>query len=140
MRIRFTLVLLVGLTLAMQAPAKSVKSSSYDALLTLFAEWRAFEHPPQREGAPDYTAARFEAAHARLPSYQKRLRAIDRSAWSAAEQVDWALVEAEMHGFDFNHRVLKPWMRDPAFYQTLFMEQSDVPAHEGPTNHATLEV
>ena len=140
MRIRFTLALLFGLSLAMQAPAKSVKSSSYDALLTLFADWRAFEQPPQREGAPDYTAARFEAAHAKLPSYQKRLRAIDRSDWSAAQQVDWALIEAEMHGFDFNHRVLKPWVRDPAFYQTLFMEESDVPAHEGPTNHATLEV
>ncbi|MEO6064978.1 MAG: DUF885 family protein [Lysobacterales bacterium] len=140
MRIRLTLALLFGLSLAMQAPAKSVKSSSYDALLTLFADWRAFEQPPQREGAPDYTAARFEAAYALLPSYQTRLRVIDRSGWSAAEQVDWALIEAEMHGFDFNHRVLKPWVRDPAFYQTLFMEQSDVPAHEGPTHHATLEV
>jgi len=140
MRIRFTLALLLGLSTAIQAPAKPVNSSSYDALLTLFADWRAFEQPPQREGAPDYTAARFEAAHAQLPSYQARLQAIDRSDWSAAEQVDWALIEAEMHGFDFNHRVLKPWVRDPAFYQTLFMEESDVPAHEGPTNHATLEV
>jgi len=140
MRIRLTLALLLGLSTAIQAPAKPVNSSSYDALLTLFADWRAFEQPPQREGAPDYTAARFEAAHAQLPSYQARLQAIDRSDWSAAEQVDWALIEAEMHGFDFNHRVLKPWVRDPAFYQTLFMEESDVPAHEGPTNHATLEV
>ncbi len=140
MRIRFILALLIGLGLTMQVPAKTVKSSGYDALLTLFADWRAFEQPPQRAGAPDYTAARFEAAHARLPSFQARLRAIDRNDWSAAEQVDWALIEAEMHGFDFNHRVLKPWVRDPAFYQTLFMEESDVPAHEGPTNHAVLEV
>ncbi len=140
MRIRFILALLVGLGLAMPAPAKSVKSGSFEALLTLFADWRAFEQPPQREGAPDYTAARLEAAHAKLPSYQARLRAIDRGGWSAAQKVDWALVEAEMHGFDFNHRVLKPWVRDPAFYQTLFMEESDVPAHEGPTHHATLEV
>lgn len=140
MRVRIILALLFGLSLTMQAPAKSVKSGSYAELLTLFADWRAFEQPPQRKGAPDYTAARVQAAHAELPSYQARLRDIDRSGWSAAQKVDWALVEAEMHGFDFNHRVLKPWVRDPAFYQTLFMEESDVPAHEGPTHHATLEV
>tara|TARA_B100000945_G_scaffold88950_1_gene69254 strand:- start:966 stop:2309 length:1344 start_codon:yes stop_codon:yes gene_type:complete len=44
-----------------------------------------------------------------------------------------------MNGYDFNYRVLKPWERDPAFYQTVWMYESDVPAHEGPTNHAVLE-
>ena len=44
-----------------------------------------------------------------------------------------------MNGYDFNYRVLKPWERDPAFYQTIWMYQSDVPAHEGPTNHGVLE-
>ena len=48
-------------------------------------------------------------------------------------------MRAEMNGYDFNHRVLKSWERDPAFYQTIWMYQSDVPAHEGPTNHALLE-
>ena len=45
-----------------------------------------------------------------------------------------------MNGYDFNRRVLKSWERDPAFYQTIWMYQSDVPAHEGPTNHALLAV
>ena len=44
-----------------------------------------------------------------------------------------------MNGFDFNHRVLKPWVRDPAFYQSIWMNRSDVPAHEGPTHHAVTE-
>ena len=44
-----------------------------------------------------------------------------------------------MNGFDFNHRVLQPWVRDPAFYQSIWMQKSDVPAHEGPTHHAVLE-
>ena len=44
-----------------------------------------------------------------------------------------------MNGYDFNQRVLKPWERDPAFYQSVWMYQSDVPAHEGPTNHAVIE-
>ena len=28
------------------------------------------------------------------------------------------IVLAEMRGLDFNHRALKPWQRDPAFYST----------------------
>ncbi len=91
-------------------------------------------------GAPDYTAERFAAAHAKLADYQARLNAIDSSEWPVEQQVDWHIVRAEMNGFDFNHRVLKPWVRDPAFYQSVWTEKSDVPAHEGPTHHAVLEL
>ena len=45
-----------------------------------------------------------------------------------------------MNGYDFNQRVLRPWERDPAFYKSIWMARSDVPAHEGPTHHATTEV
>ena len=50
------------------------------------------------------------------------------------------VVWAEMNGFDFNYRILKPWERDPAFYKTIWTYKSDVPAHEGPTHHGTLEL
>ena len=110
------------------------------ALVQLFHDWRAFEQPPLKDGAPDYTAARFAAAHEELKTYQARLEAIDTKDWPADKQVDWEIIRAEMNGFDFNHRVLQPWVRDPAWYQTVWMEQSDTPAHEGPTHHATCEV
>lgn len=45
-----------------------------------------------------------------------------------------------MNGYDFNERVLRSWERDPAFYKSVWMERSDVPAHEGPTHHRTTEV
>ena len=64
---------------------------------------------------------------------------MDTTGWSIPEQVDWHLVRAEMNGFDFNHRVLKPWVRDPAYYKSIWMARSDVPAHEGPTHHAVTE-
>ena len=47
---------------------------------------------------------------------------------------------AEMNGFDFYVRVLKPWERDPAYYATVWPDQSDTPDHEGPTNHAAIEL
>jgi len=49
-------------------------------------------------------------------------------------------VHAEMNGLDFDHRVLRPWERDPAFYKTLWLDRSDVPAHEGSTHHAIVDL
>lgn len=114
--------------------------SSYAELLTLFSQWREFEQPPQVDGAPDYSVKRFAAVATELKGFQARLHAIDRQGWPIPQQVDWELVEAEMHGLDFNIRVLQPWVRDPAYYQIVWMAQSDTPAHEGPTNHAASEI
>lgn len=113
---------------------------SYDDLQRLFAEWRAFERPPMLDGAPDYTAERFNARYEPFRELQERLYAFEISAWPIPQQVDWHLVRAEMNGYEFNHKILKPWARDPAFYDTVWMARSDVPAHEGPTNHAVVEI
>ena len=120
--------------------ADTVTTSSYDDLQTLFADWREFERPPMLDGAPDYTAATFETRMQAFQEYRERLSAIDPTAWTVAQQVDWHIVRAETNGFDFNHRVLKPWVRDPAYYQSIFLYRSDVPAHEGPTHHAVTEL
>jgi hypothetical protein len=115
-------------------------SGGYDDLVKLFADWRAFEQPPLRDGAPDYTAETFARRHKELRAYRDRLAAIKPDRWPVAQQADYHVLRAEMNGFDFYVRVLKPWERDPAFYLSIWMEQSDTPAHEGPTNHAAIEL
>ena len=115
-------------------------AGDYEELVSLFEDWREFEEPPMLNGAPDYTEARLAAAHQELGAYRARLNAIDPSGWPIGQRVDWHIVRAEMNGFDFNYRVLRPWERDPAFYQSVWTEKSDVPAHEGPTHHAVLEL
>ena len=115
-------------------------ASDYAELAELFADWREFEAPPLLDGAPDYTAESFARRYGALADYRNRLEAIDISDWPLAQRVDWHVVRAEMNGFEFNHRVLKPWVRDPAFYQSIWTARSDVPAHEGPTHHAVLEL
>lgn len=80
------------------------------------------------------------AQHKGLRALQARLRAIDPGGWPIAQQVDYHLVRAEMNGLDFNHRVLRPWARDPAFYLSVWSEQSDTPGHEGPTHHALIDL
>lgn len=142
---RQLLFLLFALTLIISCnPEKQTATqqgaSHYDSLVLLFKEWRAFEQPPLLNGAPDYTAATFEK---RMPAFKKlqaRLLAMDTATWSIEHRVDWHLVWAEMNGYDFNYRVLQPWVRDPAYYKVLWMERSDVPAHEGPTNHGIIDV
>lgn len=115
-------------------------SMGYQALLQLFEEWRNFERPPLRDGAPDYSASRFASRFEQLSTFERRLEALDPTSWPIPQQVDWHLVRAEMNGFAFNHRVLKPWARDPAFYKSIWTYRSDVPAHEGPTHHAVVEL
>lgn len=115
-------------------------SNDYQDLVALFKEWRSFEIPPQLEGAPDYREATFNERMPAFNQLRSRHAAIDTSGWSIPNKVDWMIVWAEMNGFDFNHRVLKPWERDPAFYKTIWTYKSDVPAHEGSTNHGTLEL
>ncbi len=120
--------------------AVAQENADYSGLLALFAEWREFESPPLLDGAPDYTAARFSQRYSEFKSLRTRLDDFVIDHWPVPQQVDWHLVRAEMNGFDFNYRVLQPWARDPAFYDTVWMERSDVPGHEGPTHHAVVEV
>ena len=126
-------------TASLEAQTKS-SSKDYSSLVDLFYEWREFENPPLLNGAPNYTKNSFNKRHAEFKKLKARLKKIDVSGWEKAQKIDFEIVLAEMNGYDFNYKVLRPWQRDPAFYQTIWTYQSDVPAHEGPTNHAVLEL
>ncbi len=116
------------------------KRDEYRDLVSLFKEWRNFENPPLLNGAPDYRRETFDKRQTDFNSLQSKLLALDTTGWSIDHQVDWRIVWAEMNGYDFNYKILKPWERDPAFYKTVWAERSDVPAHEGPTHHGVLEL
>ena len=125
---------------ARDTKTEHLMSNDYQDLVALFKAWRTFEMPPKLEGAPDYRKATFTQRISAFEQLRARHTAIDTTNWSIPNKVDWMVVWAEMNGFDFNYRVLKPWERDPAFYKTIWTYKSDVPAHEGPTNHGTLEL
>ena len=132
-------VLFIGVT-SMYTQINDRHHHQYQDLVDLFKDWREFEEPPRLNGAPDYTAGRFDKDQQNFKTLEERLNQIKIDDWPIPYQVDWHIVRAEMNGYDFNYRVLQPWVRDPAYYQTVWEYQSDVPAHEGPTNHATLEL
>ena len=136
---RLILLLMFSL-IGVSGIAQQKQTNDYTSIVALFKDWRAFEKPPLLKGAPDYTAASFNKRWTAFKNLQSSLNKIDTSSLTVEQKVDWMLVWAEMNGYDFNHRVLKPWNRDPAFYKTIFTERSDVPAHEGPTHHAIIDL
>jgi hypothetical protein len=118
--------------LCLYAAAPHSAAARYEDLTALFAEWRTFQQPKRVNGVPDYSAAAMAAQQKELPAFVRRLAAIDPAGWPIPQQVDYHVVRAEMNGLDFDHRVLKPWVNNPAFYVTAFMDESDQPAREGP--------
>ena len=109
-------------------------------LLELFKEWRNFEMPPLKDGVPDYSKKTFDFRFIQYKKLRSRLESFSIDLWPVHDQVDWYLLWAEMNGYLFNYKILKPWERDPAFYKSIWTYKSDVPAHEGPTPHFTVEL
>jgi hypothetical protein len=122
------------------SPETVVSSTRYDDVVALFRDWRAFQQPKLVDGVPDYSAAAMAAQRQGLVNYQRRLAAIDPSSWPVPQQADFHIVRAEMNGLEFDHRVLKPWANNPAFYVTVFTSESDQPAREGPFALGAVEL
>jgi hypothetical protein len=135
------MIVALGSVILPPASAQSAgRSSRYDDLVSLFGEWRAFQKPKLVNGIPDYSADAMAVQRRELPRLQERLASIDPAAWSVGQLVDWHIVRAEMNGLDFDHRVLKPWANNPAFYVTVFPDRSDQPAREGPLAPGAVEL
>jgi hypothetical protein len=115
-------------------------ASSYEDLVSFFKDWRAFQKPKVVDGVPHYGPGAMGAQQQELEGYKKRLAAIDPSGWAIPQQVDYQIVRAEVNGLDFDHRVLRPWANNPAFYVTVFSEESDQPAREGPFALGAVEL
>ncbi|MEM7415631.1 MAG: DUF885 family protein [Gemmatimonadota bacterium] len=114
-------------------------AQSWDDLVALFHEWRDFERPDFADGVPDYSPLAMARQQDELRFWKQRLWSIEIDAWPVEQQIDWHLVRAEMNGLDFDHKIRRPWARDPAFYVMMYPAESDVPAHEGPVIHGWID-
>src|SRR5262245_12871805 len=131
---------LLGLALAVvPLPSLAAPATPQD-VATLFSQWREFQRPPRVDGVPDYSPKAMAEQAEALPSWLKRVNALDVSGAPLPLRNDVRLIRAEMSGLDFDHRVLSPWTRDPSFYVTVFDEQSDQPAREAEWADAAVEL
>jgi hypothetical protein len=126
--------------LAISLTINSVNASEYKSLIELFKQWRTFEQPPLFDNVPDYRAKTFDSRFQKFKLIRESLLKIETTDWSIEDKVDWHILWAELNGYEFNYKLLKPWQRDPAFYKSVWSYRSDVPAHEGPTHHGITEL
>ena len=96
-------------------PPLAELDGQYEDLVELFREWREFEAPDYAGGVPDYSEGTMahSARHAAVTMRARLERAGSRATGRSSRQIDWYLVRAEMNGLDFDHRVRRPWARDP---------------------------
>ena len=120
--------------------ARTAENNRYEDLLALHGEWRDFQKPTVTDGVPDYTAVAMSRQLQELTRYQARLANLDSGGWPISQQVDYHIVRAEMNGLEFDHRVLRPWARNPAFYMLVHGSQTDVPAREGEVMDGVIEL
>ena len=85
-------------------------------LVELFEQFRAFLAPETDEGVPDYTPPAMRRKREELQTFRDLLASYDISEWDVAAQIDYHVVRAELNGVAFDHEVLRPWARDPGFY------------------------
>mgnify|MGYP001627124405 CR=1 FL=1 len=137
---RFFMLLFGTLLAACSSFQEKKVYKTHDELVDFFFRWREFQKPPIVNGIPDYSKAAMQRQHHELKKWQQELHAFDTTGWPVPHQVDWYLIYAEMNGLDFDHRVLRPWERDPAFYVWFFSYPSDVPAREGPHVFGAVEM
>ena len=116
-----------GVSAASDAPWLPTRSTSaggadapdgYQDLLALYDAFRELAAGQWDEGVADYSPTAMAAQHEEVRRLLTRLDAIDDGNWPIPYRVDRMLLLAEMRGLEFQHRVLKPWERDPAFYST----------------------
>ncbi len=100
-------------------PTDTAPVPGYDALVDLYDEFRAYRLPEVTDGVPDYTPEAMARQFEGLRAMQSRLAQIDTTGWPVSEKVDYRVVQAEMAGMEFEHRVTQPWVKDPAFYAVI---------------------
>lgn len=133
-------LLLLG-TSCSTAPVKlDMATDTHADLVAFFDAWRDYRVQPLKDGVPDFSAEAIAAQWDAFPRWRATLDAFPKESWPVNEQVDWHLVNAELNGLRFDHEVLKPWERDPAYYVYFYPSDTDVPNREGPMIEGSLEV
>ena len=101
-------LLMTGFVLVGDAQAQS--DAGWDDLVALDSELSTLRRVPQF--GPGAMASRAQS----ITDVQVGLASLDATNWSVSGKVDYLLVWAKANGMEFEHRVTRPWQRDPILY------------------------
>jgi len=137
-------IISVALLVLMECPTVTAQvnltTETYEDLVSFFEAWREYRVPPFQDGVPDFSREAIAKQWSEFPAWREALGSFDKESWPVSQQIDWHLVRAELNGLQFDHEVLKPWERDPAYYVYIYPSPTDVPSREGPMIEGSLEV
>ncbi len=92
--------------------------------MALYKDFRRGITPKIVDSIPDYTGPTMAKAYDSLQTLLATWKGMDTTGWTIDQRIDYRLVGAQLHGEDFNHRIIKRWSSDPAFYNTIRLVQS----------------
>ncbi|MEE8584848.1 MAG: DUF885 family protein, partial [Acidobacteriota bacterium] len=115
-------------------PETLAATGSFEDVLAIWKEAQELRRVPVLGGVPEYAPQMTSARKAALQGLRQRLKAIDPGDWSVPNRVDYLLVRARLDEMDFEHRVTRPWARDPGTYHDLIRpipyQETPIPADE----------
>jgi hypothetical protein len=106
----------VSLIIAVVPLSGEWQADPYAQLIAVHQEFLKIRQLPVVNGLPDYSGAAVAKQKQALDRLRTQLAAIDSSGWPIPRRVDYHLVRAELNGLDYDHRVVRPWARDPGTY------------------------
>lgn len=112
---------------------------AYARLVQMDAEIVALATPALKQGVADLSPPAIVRQKEQLDDFRLRLQAMDTSAWSVPQRVDYLLVWSKMNAMVFKHRVMKPWSRDPLTYLYQFQSVPHAEVPETAEGRSVLE-
>ncbi len=90
--------------------------AGWNDLVVIDQELSALSSPTRAAGVPQLGPQAVAIRAAAIASAQESLSQLHSSDWSVAGKVDYLLVWARANALEFEHRVTRPWRRDPISY------------------------
>lgn len=110
---------LTAAVLCVAAARPAAPQEALAGLVALQEEILQARRPRVVDGVPDHSPAAVEARRESLAALEIRLEAIDPTGWPVSDRIDRLLVRAQLNAGDFEHRVVRPWARDPGLWVDL---------------------
>ncbi len=99
--------------------AQPARAATHAELVTLYGQFREAVKVAAPGGVPDHGEAAMRKRHEVAKAAMTTVGRMDDTSWPIPQRADLLLALAEMRGVDFEHRVLRPWARDPSWWSTL---------------------